>query len=362
MINHALKALVANRFKTALIYLSLVFTIVSIFLISSISSGVINMYSNMLKTDGDIIVTQANISDTFFSNVDIKLSSKIRLIDGINDVSSMIVGALSIENLPIVAIYGVSLNRFKNYSLIKGNYPKQEELIVGQSIYNNLVDKSTVIIANKKFKISGVFKSDIGFENGGIVLNINQAGKIFNKSASFLMVNTNINTKTHIDTVINQIKLTDKNIDVKSTTQFVDNYNQFKIIKTSSNIISLVAFAMGLLSISSIMSITINQRQSEFGIKKALGISTSNIVFTIMLESFILGVISFVSALIISQIILYGISISSHLQGYVNGEITFSLALIVFITSIAMAIIGAIIPAINGAKTDPIILIQGSKI
>jgi cell division protein FtsL len=71
--SQALKALKANRLKTTLVYLSLIFAIVAIFLITSISNGIISMYSNMIKTDGDIIVTQAKISDTFFSNVDIKL-------------------------------------------------------------------------------------------------------------------------------------------------------------------------------------------------------------------------------------------------------------------------------------------------
>ncbi len=62
----SIKALSANRLKTLLIYLSLTFSISAIFLITSISNGVISMYSSILKSDGDIIVTQAKISDTFF--------------------------------------------------------------------------------------------------------------------------------------------------------------------------------------------------------------------------------------------------------------------------------------------------------
>ena len=65
MVSYAFKALFANKLKTFLIVLSLIFSIVSIFLISSISNGVISMYSTLLKSDGDIIVTQAKISDTF---------------------------------------------------------------------------------------------------------------------------------------------------------------------------------------------------------------------------------------------------------------------------------------------------------
>jgi putative ABC transport system permease protein len=360
LISFALKALFANKLKTILIYLSLIFSIISIFLISSISNGIITMYSSMLKSDGDIIITQANISDTFFSNVNIDLIEKINKIPDILESSALIVGASPVEKLPIVAIYGASSNRFKNYKLEIGNYPKQNEVIVGKSIYEQLTNKDEIQIANKSFKISGVFKSEIGFENGGVVLTITDAGEIFNKSASMIMVNTTLNS--NIENIIKDIKLIDTQIDAKSTQNFVDNYNQFKIIKTSSNVISLIAFCMGLLGIVSLMSITINQRKSEFGIKRALGIKTSKIVFSIMLESFILGVFSFISAFIISILILFFIKNASSLQGYVNGEISNELALYIFIASISMAIIGSIIPALNASKTDPIELIQGNRI
>ena len=257
MIAHAFKALMANKLKTTLIYLSLIFSIVSIFLISSISNGIITMYSSMLKSDGDIIITQAKISDTFFSNVDINLIEQINKIKGVLESTALIVGASPVEKLPIVAVYGASSNRFKNYELIEGNYPNKNEVIIGKSIYDQLVNKNEIQIANKTFKISGIFKSEIGFENGGVVLTISDAGEIFNKSASMIMVNTELNF--NVENIINNIKVISEQIDVKSTQNFVDNYNQFKIIKTSSNVISFIAFSMGLLGIVSLMIITINK-------------------------------------------------------------------------------------------------------
>jgi ABC-type antimicrobial peptide transport system permease subunit len=296
----------------------------------------------MLKSDGDIIVTQAKISDTFFSNIDINLMEQIEKIEGVKESSALIVGASPVEKLPIVAIYGSSDNRFNKYTLLSGNYPKKDEVIVGNSIYSQLNDKTQVQIANKIFKISGVFKSEIGFENG------------------MILVNSKLDANS--EKIIENIKNLSQQIDVKSTQSFVDNYNQFKIIKTSSNVVSFVAFFMGLLGIVSLMSITVNQRKSEFGIKRALGIKTSKIVFSIMIESFILGIFSFISAFIISNIILYFVKNAKELQGYVNGDISSQLAFYVFIASILMVIIGSIIPALNASRTDPVELIQGNKI
>lgn len=356
----AFKALKANRLKTLLIYLSLIFSITSIFLITAISNGVISMYSSILKSDGDIIVTQAKISDTFFSNVNIQLLNKINQIQGVVKSSAIIVGATPVEQLPIVAVYGVSQNRFSNYTLTHGNYPQNNEVMLGESVYKNLMNKTQVNIANKSYKIAGVFKSDIGFENGGVVLNIEDASALFNKSASMLMVNTQL--ESNIDDIKSEIEALSREIEAKSTQSFVENYNQFKIIKTSSYAVSLIAFCMGLLGIVSIMSITINQRKTEFGIKRAIGISMRKIIAQIVSESFILGFLSYLSAFFIAHMVLFIIKQSTTLQGYVNGEISSSLALFVFGASIAMSIIGSIIPALNASKTDPVILIQGTKI
>ncbi|MGD9553204.1 MAG: ABC transporter permease [Arcobacteraceae bacterium] len=357
---YALKALNANRLKTSLICFSLIFSITAIFLITAISNGVISMYSHILKSDGDIIVTQAKISDTFFSNVNRDLLKTINTLQGVNKSSAVIVGATPVENLPIVAVYGISSNRFSNYILIQGEYPKEQEVIVGKSIYELLQNKKEIQIANATFKVSGVFESGVGFENGGVVLNIVDASAIFNKSASMLLIGTSL--KNDIQSTINAIQALSHEIEVKSTQSFIDNYNQFKIIKTSSHAVSFIAFSMGLLGIVSIMSITVHQRKSEFGIKRALGIPMRKIIGQIMLESFILGFFSFLSAFFIAHIVLFFIQNTPSLQGYINGEISASLTFYIFLTSIGMAIIGAIIPAFNASKTDPIILIQGNKL
>jgi len=357
--SQALKALKANRLKTMLIYLSLIFAIVAIFLITSISNGIISMYSNMIKSDGDIIITQAKISDTFFSNVDVSLLEKIKMINGVKSATAMIVGASPVEEIPIVAVYGVSENRYKNYKITSGTYPKNSEVIIGKTIYDRLENQKSIFIADMNFSISGTYESDIGFENGGVVLTLKDAGEIFNKSASMLLVTTKIDQK--IEPIVKKIAKLSPKIEVKSTDNFVKNYNQFKIIKKSSYAISFIAFAMGLLGIVSIMSITISQRKSEFGIMKAIGISTKRVVFTIMIESFIIGILSYISAFFISNAILYMIKNSKELQGYVNGEISTELAIFVFSASMIMTIIGAIIPALKAGKTDPIILIQGNQ-
>ncbi len=356
MFVNALRALRANSIKTALIYISMTFAVTAIFLITAISHGIITMYASMLQRDGDIIVTQAKIADTFFSDVDMALIPSIRHIDGVKKVSALIVGASPVENLPIVAIYGSSANRMQHYKLLWGHYPKHSQVIVGQALYQKLGTKKSLTIGGTKFHISGVYTSDVGFENGGVVMPLADAGTLFHKSASMLLITVDMHKK--INAVIKKIGALSDTIEAKSTRSFIQHYNQFQLINNSSYAISFIAFTMGLLSIASLMTITVYARRDEFGIMRALGIAPKKITASLIVESLILGLVSFTSALSLSFATLFIIKKSSLFQGYINGEIDMTLVAMVLTATIFMSVVGALLPAYSAAKTDPIILIQ----
>ncbi len=356
MILSSLKVLKKNKFKTLLIFASSTFAIVSIFLISALSSGLIDMYASMLKTDGDIIITQKGVADTFFSDVDRNLGEKIKNLDDIKDVQALIVGAGAIGEINIAGIYGVSENRFSNYKLASGTYPKSGEVMLGESVSRILRAPNSVMIFNKEFKVSGVFASDIGFEDGGVVVGIEDAEKMFKKSASFLLCT--LKERDDFENTLTKINTLSSEIEAKKTDDFIKNYNQFKIIKYSSAAISSIAFTMGLLSIVSIMSIIVNDRKSEFGIKRALGFGKGSIIVSLILESLFISVLSYIFAIVLSYAALAVLKNIDRFQGYLSGEIEPILALSIFIAAIVMSILGSIFPAFIASRTDPMVLIQ----
>ena len=351
----SLKALTKNPFKSFLIFASITIAVMAIFLITSVSQGVIGMYSKMIKTDGDVIITQKGIADTFFSNVDIALLEKIDAIEHVKSSYAMIVGASPVGHIPIAGIYGVTQNHLSHYKLSKGDYPKQGEVLLGNTLAKQLKSR-TVKIGNKRFKISGSYSSDIGFEEGGVVMNISDAGKLFSRSASFILVSADSPAVTN--EIQEKIILLDDEIEVKTTQSFIQEYNQFKIIENSSLVISSLAFAMGLMGIASVMSMIVNSRKEEFGIMRALGKSRLFIIKNLFLETLIMSFSAYLFALVLSLSILAMLPHIQMLQGYVNGSLTLTTALYVLASTIIMALIGTLIPAWLASKTDPVLLIN----
>ena len=327
----------------------------AIFLISSVSGGIIGMYSKMIKTDGDIIITQKGIADTFFSNVDIKLQDKINTIKNVKSSYGVVVGASPVSYIPIAGIYGVSENHFNHYKLLKGVYPKEGEVILGRTL-SKQISLDEVKIGSEYFTVVGTYTSDIGFEDGGAVMNIKDAGGLFNRSSSFILVSVNQGSDT--DEIIKNISDLDDKIEVKTTKSFVKEYNQFKIIENSSLVISSLAFAMGLMGIASVMSMIVNSRKEEFGIMRALGKSRFFIIKNLFYETIIMSLGAYIFALILSLAILSVLPHIDTLQGYVSGSISFSIASYVLVSTIIMALLGSLIPAWFASKTDPVILIN----
>lgn len=314
------------------------------------------MYSSMLKTDGDIIVTQRGIADTFFSDINRSVAGEIAAIEGIKEVSALILGAAPVDPLPIVGIYGASENRFKSYALKQGTYPASGEVMLGSKIYETLKHPKTISLSKKAFRVSGVFKSRIGFEDGGVVMPLSDAGEVFHKSASIFLLALSDLGKS--DAIVAQINTAYPQMEAKTTDGFIDSYNQFKIIKTSSDVIGAMAFLMGILGIVSMMSMVVNDRKAEFGIMRSIGLSSSTIIFKLLSETLIIAVLAFVVAYGISEAVLEAIKHADKFQGYINGEITAALAIKVFVVSVVMALLGTLLPAVYAARIDPMSLIQ----
>lgn len=327
----------------------------AIFLISSISQGVIGMYSKMIKTDGDIIITQRGIADTFFSNVDISLLDKIDLLPHVKSSYAMIVGASPVGHIPIAGIYGVSKNHLSHYKLSDGKYPEAGQVLLGKTLAKQLRGRG-VKIGNKRFKISGSYTSDIGFEEGGVVMNVDDAGELFSRSASFLLVSSD--SPKHTDSIVQSIIPLDAQIEVKTTQAFIQEYNQFKIIENSSLVISSLAFIMGLMGIASVMSMIVNSRREEFGIMRALGKSRFFIIKNLFFETLVMSLSAYLFALALSLSILALLPHIEMLQGYVNGTLSLATALYVLASTLFMALLGSLVPAWIASKTDPILLIN----
>jgi putative ABC transport system permease protein len=123
-----------------------------------------------------------------------------------------------------------------------------------------------------------------------------------------------------------------------------------KTLQQVALLAGLLALIVGGVGIANVMSISVIQRSSEIGIRRAVGHSRSKIAAQFLLESLFVGLIGGLIGAGLGVAIVYGVS---ALQGWVvvinykQIPIWMGLALIV-------AIVAGLFPSIKAARLEPL--------
>ena len=110
----------------------------------------------------------------------------------------------------------------------------------------------------------------------------------------------------------------------------------------------------GVIGVSNIMLIVVQERTKEIGIRKAIGAKPINIISSIMFESLFLTSISGAGGFIIGIIVIETVRRTINLNMFSNPQIPFQVAITASIILIFSGILAGIVPAINAVRVKPV--------
>lgn len=123
--------------------------------------------------------------------------------------------------------------------------------------------------------------------------------------------------------------------------------------------VGLGTLMAGIVGVSNIMIITVKERTREIGIRKALGATPFNIVFTLLLESILVTSIAGYAGLVVGvgliELISVGLnSAGAELPYFKNPEINFQAAITAIILLVVVGALAGLMPAMRAARIMPI--------
>ena len=128
----------------------------------------------------------------------------------------------------------------------------------------------------------------------------------------------------------------------------------FSIVNIVGAIVGGISLIVGLFGIANIMFVTVRERTSVIGLKKAIGAKKSSILFEFLMEATILCILGGIIGLFFVYIL------TLILSGPLNFPVFISLPMLLtaIIICIAVGILAGIIPASQAAKMDPVAAIR----
>jgi putative ABC transport system permease protein len=196
----------------------------------------------------------------------------------------------------------------------------------------------------------------VGFELARSLVNIRQTSKFGGnlqiKAADGVAVEQMKDEVTVALRNSRQIKPREEsNFSINSATAFADILNSFfAVLNAVGYIIGGFALIVGIFSVANIMFVSVKERTSIIGIKKALGAKRGVILLEFLIESIVLCLLGGLGGLILVWVILKGVSAISEFDIYLSSRNVVVTIIIAVISGVA----AGFIPALQASKMDPV--------
>ena len=222
------------------------------------------------------------------------------------------------------------------------------------------------------FKVVGIFTDRSDRDQQRLYLPISTAQMIFNGGNKIhnLTISTNISVKesealeqtlrTKL-AKIHRFNSEDKSALYIGNTikEFKQFQNMFMGIKLFVTVIGLFTIIAGVVGVSNIMIIVVNERTKEIGIRKAIGATPWSVIFLIIFESVIItafaGYFGLVSGIALLEVVNKFMPASDFFR---NPEVDFTIAVSATIVLVLSGMLAGLFPAIKAARIRPVIALR----
>ncbi len=400
----SITALLANKGRSFLTIFGIVIGVGAVIVIMSVGAGAQSLILNQVKTLGtDIISVMPGKSEekglpasvmgiviTTLSYEDVMALRDKKNVPNIEEVAPSVMGIATVSwkaNNYDTNLRGTSVGYLivEGGEVEKGRFFTQEEetnlakvAVLGSTVKQELFGDSEAIgqrikIKKHSFEIIGIMekRGTIAFQNydDQIILPIQTMQKLIAGVNHLGLIRAKVDNEINMEEAIADTQTTLRarhNITDQSGSSddfTIRSANEaIEMITTITNALRYFLAAMAALSlivggigVMNIMLISVTERTSEIGLRKAVGANNFNVMSQFLAEAITVTLVGGLIGIISGAIISYLISFGAHLLGYQWEFIVsfFSIVLAVGVSTLIGLIFG-LYPASKASKLDPI--------
>lgn len=366
-----LKNLARRPVRTGLTVLGLAVAVGSMIALLGISHNVNGAVGDLFEKRGiDLMVTAAGKTDQLASDMRQSLVEEASRLEGVAETAPGLVEMVEVTRESgsslNVLIQGWPSNAFAFDTLTTLSGRKLDDgdtrkAMLGTTLADNMNKRigDTIDIQGEPFEIVGVYRSFNVFENGSAIILLSEAQRMMGRPERVTGFSVRVQPGVEIDAVRDRISALKDPKDptlrlaAQSTSEYVNGQIHLKIVRAMVWMVSIVALAIGVISMLNTMVMSVLERTHEIGILRAVGWPRGRVVKMVLGEAMLLGFAAAIVGTVVAGVGTYFLSLSPRVNGFIEGRLAPTVILEGIGLAALIALIGGAYPAVRAAKLLP---------
>jgi putative ABC transport system permease protein len=332
-----------------------------------IAEGFVRSFRDVYEGHGvDLVVSRRGAADRLSSAMDEGYVRRIQQLEGVADASGFLLETLSLEEKGIYGVPTIGLHpdsRFlQDYRIPQGRNLVEKDgkaVLLGSQLVPRLeagVGDPLVFFEGEAFQVVGVFESYSTWENGSLVIPLQQLQRLTDRPGQVTFVNVMLDgppTQDNLERVMESIEALDERLSAMPTEDFVKTDARIRMAGAMAWMTSTIALLIGAIGMLNTMMTSVFERTREIGILRALGWKQSRVVRMILGEATLLSIGGAALGISGGTILTWWMSRLPAAAGTISPSIGAGVMGQGLAIAIVIGLVGAAYPAYRGARLLP---------
>jgi len=309
----------------------------------------------------DLVVTPRGMVELYSGSLPESLEDAVRRQPGVSDVSAELVTALEFsDGQAIVTGWPVDRFPFREMRLREGSPPRagEGEVVLGEALAQaaDVGVGGEIELNFAPFRVVGISAYDNGYLRNMAIMPLGDLQELLARPGVVSLFQVRLDQPEDAaarDATSTAIEALQPNLNVSTTVEAMRASKLVQMIDSSSLAISLVALAIGCLSVLNTMAMGVEERTREIGILAAIGWTRGRILGLILSEGFLLAGLGGVAGILLGWV-GQDYLVSNVSQGAeLDASTMVSQAIRAQAIALALGLTGAFIPAWRASRLAP---------
>lgn len=356
----AIQGLWQRSTRTVLTLLVIGLTVGAIIALDALVLGAANQMSSMFTGQAQIMLRQADISDTSLSAIDERVGEKIAAMPEVQDVTGMMFTASALpETGSFIIIMGYQPRGFliQRVKIIEGeSLTSNHQALIGKSLAGALNKKvgDTLDLSGYRYRVVGIYESNISWEELGAIISLRDAQAFMGRPRKVTILAVRLRDPDQAPALVEQINQAFPGIHATLAGEFVNQMPDMQTSGAMMDTISLLAILVGGVGVLNTMLMSVFERTREIGVLRALGWRQGRILGLILREALLLGLLGGFAGIAIAFGLMELLLIVPWVGDVMDPQWTFGIFTRAILVALSLGLLGGLYPALRATRLQPV--------